>query len=267
MGSELERRGFSMRLPLWSAQAVMDAPELVKQIHKDYLKAGAQALTTATFRTTRHALGKEGMPSRARELTERAVELAREAVMEVSADLEIIIAGSIAPLEDCYMPELAPDDTTMIQEFTHSAFLLKEAGADVLLVETQNSRREAHLATAAALTTGIPVWVALMPRSMDRMYNGDSLEETAKLVHHQGALAVLVNCCAPQIALAAHATVQNSVREAKTGAYPNILAQKMLPSEFARWAKGLAAQGAHIVGGCCGTTPEHISAAARILRA
>jgi S-methylmethionine-dependent homocysteine/selenocysteine methylase len=266
MGSELERRGFDARLPLWSAWAVMEAPDLVRQIHTDFLKAGARVLTTATFRTTKYSLSKAGMKDRTKELIDRAAQLARDAILDYSADLDVIIAGSIAPLEDCYHPESAPEDQVMIHEYTHTAFLLKEAGVDVLLVETQNSMREARLATAAALLAGLPVWISLMPHTAGTMFNGDPLVETAKLVHQQGAPVVLVNCCSPQIAAAAYLTVQKSVPEAKVGAYPNLLKQELSPGDFAQWGLALARQDAHLIGGCCGTTPEHIQALGRALQ-
>ena len=80
MGMELEKRGFHCRLPLWSARALIERPELVQEIHEDYLQAGAEILTTATFRCTRNVLAKEGMAERTQELTDLAVRLVREAV-------------------------------------------------------------------------------------------------------------------------------------------------------------------------------------------
>ena len=78
MGTELFRRGVSTRLPIWSAQALIENPQMVRQIHEDYIHAGAEIITTNTFRTTTRALNKKGLGSRAKELTELAVSLAKQ---------------------------------------------------------------------------------------------------------------------------------------------------------------------------------------------
>src|SRR3990167_5025855 len=99
-GTEIQRRGVPTPLPLWSVHALLDNPEVVKQIHLDYLRAGAEVITTNTFRTTARALAKAGIGERARELTRLASRLAREAVSEAHADRTVLVGGSIAPLED-----------------------------------------------------------------------------------------------------------------------------------------------------------------------
>ena len=100
VGTELNARGVRTELPLWSAAANETHPEVVSAIHRDYAGAGATVHTTNTFRTRRRL-----MPGRWRELTTRAVELARGAVPRSHR-----VAGSIAPLEDCYRPDLSPPD-------------------------------------------------------------------------------------------------------------------------------------------------------------
>lgn len=279
LGTELERRGFDVKLPLWSAWALITAPELVRQVHADYVLAGAQVITAATFRTSRHCLFKEHLEDQASELTQLAVNLARDAAREFGehlggGDSDVKVAGSIAPLEDCYHPELAPDDETLAREHAHTARLLADAGADVLLVETQNSAREALIAAAAALKTSCPVWVSLMPRCASNLFNGDSLAETALTLHGMGVRMILVNCCPPVIADGALRTLRQALPAALLGAYPNFSStegepweygHELLPADFAAWAKNLAAEAA-LLGGCCGTTPDHISALAAALK-
>jgi homocysteine S-methyltransferase len=275
LGTELERRGFDARLPLWSAWAVLDAPHLIKEIHKDYLKAGARVLTAATFRTSKFSLNKAGLKGKAQELTQKAVDLAREAIVEAGVDANVIVAGSLAPLEDCYHPERTPGDPVLIPEHTHTALILKDAGVDCILVETQNSQREASIATAAAQLTGLPVWVSFMPKSGTELFNGDSLVDTAKLVATQGVHAVLVNCCPPTIAQEAFRTIRKALPMNMVGAYPNFgrpqpnsskFEYELSPEAFAHWAVHLPLPQANIIGGCCGTTPEHIAALARVMQ-
>src|SRR5260221_11158877 len=103
-GTELERRGFATRLPLWSAGAIDADPELVARIHADYLAAGVDVITANTFRTQRRTLAHAGSGARAEELTCRAVELARRAAGD-----RAWVFGSSSTLEDCYHPERVPD--------------------------------------------------------------------------------------------------------------------------------------------------------------
>ena len=264
LGTELERRGFHCRLPLWSAWALIEAPDLVRRIHMDYILAGANVITTATFRTTRYALASEGWANRAGELTRLALRLAREAVDQAETDREILVAGSMAPLEDCYKAELTPEDNVLEREHRDHAENLLSAGADLLLVETQNSRREAVIATKAALATGLPVWTSLMPRSATEMFNGDSLPETAKEIAQSGVDALLFNCCTLKIAAQAFAVLRSELPAMKLGIYPNDLEGKVSPELFADWGSQFKHE-ASIIGGCCGIGPDHIGKLAQQL--
>lgn len=246
-------------LPLWTTWALLEAPDLVREIHRDYLRAEADVLTSATFRCSRYVLNKEGIVSRFAELNRIAVQVARDAVAEVRPEREITIAGSIAPLEDCYSPELAPDDETLITEHTIHAEMLAEAGADLLLVETQNSQREAIITTRSALKAGLPVWTALMPCSATEMFNGDSLIETAREIVEMKADALLLNCCTPRIAAQAFAILRQEFPDKRLGVYPNNLEGSVSPELFADWVLQFADK-AQIIGGCCGIGPEHIKA-------
>jgi S-methylmethionine-dependent homocysteine/selenocysteine methylase len=125
---------------------------------------------------------------------------------------------------------------------------------------------EARLAGAAALLTGLPVWVSFMPRSAGELFNGDPLVEAARFVNQQGVHAILLNCAPPNITEAAFLTLRRALPEAKLGAYPNLYKTKMTPLEFTVWASRLAAQGADIIGGCCGSRPEHIVELARVFK-
>lgn len=274
MGTELERRGFDARLPLWSAWALIEAPDLVKQIHTEYVRAGAQVLTAATFRTTRYTLAKENLASWESELTHLAIRLAREAAEDAEPESEIAVGGSLAPLEDCYHPEWTPPDGVLETEHANTATLLAEVGADLIIVETQNSAREALIAAKAALATGLPVWVSLAPRNAEELLNGDPLISTAKTIWGLGIQAVLINCCPPDIAASAFQALRGALPEARLGVYPNSaslegqpweFSEAQTPQVFARWAMNLAEE-ADILGCCCGTTPEHVAAMVRELK-
>src|SRR5215472_11746344 len=140
MGTELGRRGVVCDLPLWSARALWAAPEVVLAIHRDEVAAGAEILTTNTFRTHRRTLAKEGRGSEAARWTRTAVSLAREAAK--SSGRDVYVVGSISPLEDCYRPDLVPEDSELAAEHGEQVETLSAAGVDGLLVETQNTVRE-----------------------------------------------------------------------------------------------------------------------------
>ncbi|NUO20451.1 homocysteine S-methyltransferase family protein [bacterium] len=265
LGTELERRGVSCKLPLWTAEAIMEAPEQVRAVHRSYVEAGAHVITAGTFRTTRWVFSKVGMPERAKEVTMRAVQLARDAASAKQDPAPTLVAGSIAPLEDCYHPELAPGDLVLQAEHRHNAQTLAEAGVDIILVETQNSLREARIATHFARQTGIPVWTSFILKSDTELLNGDSLRDAARDVVKYGAAAVLVNCISPQIAAQAVMNLSMHVHgEIMIGVYPNALDRSITPGEFADWGINIKSI-ADIIGGCCGIAPEHISALQRRL--
>ena len=268
MGSELERQGFDCRAPLWSARVLIEAPEAVRKLHVANLRAGADIITTATFRTSRYALAEAGLATRAEALTALAAQLAREAIREVGQESArtMRVAGSMAPLEDCYHPERRPADEILLREHGQHARSLKDAGVDLILVETQGSAREAQLATEMALNTGLEVWTSFLPRSGAELWNGDALDEAALAVFALGAHAILVNCCPPQIALDALHTLKESIpdQDLPLGAYPNLLSEAQFsPADFAAWGREAWKAGARIIGGCCGCGAGHIAELAR----
>lgn len=266
MGTELERRGVQLDLPLWSARALIEKSERVLEIHRDYAKAGADVLTTNTFRTHRRTLAKAGISDKARTLTQLAVKLAKEA-----SDGQKV-AGSIAPLEDCWRPELSPGSAD--DEFREIAETLVESGVDFLLIETMNNTAEARSAIRAAQKTGASFWLSMTPNLNDatRILNGEPLREGVSIAMGEGAEAFLVNCAAMEVIEAAVEHIRgaplpiggyaNNAHKNETWSF-----ERELPyAEFAEHGERLADLGAAIIGGCCGTTPEHIHAFAEGLR-
>ncbi|MGH9425268.1 MAG: homocysteine S-methyltransferase family protein, partial [Terriglobia bacterium] len=171
MGTELQRRGVDTGLPLWSANALISHPETVLQIHKDYIEAGADIITTNTFRTTRRTMHRANLPDRSSQLTANAVEHAHQACKSFP-DREILIAGSIAPLEDCYRPDLVPSDRELREEHAELAERLAEASVDFILLETMNTIREIYAACAAAKATGKEVVASFICNTKGELYGG-----------------------------------------------------------------------------------------------
>jgi S-methylmethionine-dependent homocysteine/selenocysteine methylase len=262
-GTELGRRGVDTRTDLFSARALLDdkGVQALRAVHRDYLRAGAQVITANTFRTNPRKAGP-----RWRELTERAVRVAREEADAAGA----AVAGSLAPVEDCYLPEVRPPPDVALREHLELARAL--AGCDLLLVETVAAADEGLAAVEAAASTGLPVWVAAMVLPSGAMKSGDDPHAFFKAARDRGAVAALINCVPPAgVDLGLDAARDSGL---PFGAYAHMgevdpdagwPATKVLsPQEYAARAAGWLERGATILGGCCGTTPDHIGALARI---
>lgn len=283
MGTELARRGADTGLPLWSAGPLESAPETVKRIHADYIASGADIITTDTFRTTRRTFKRAGNPDRSAELTARAVSLARDARNE-SARTGVLIAGSIAPLEDCYHPELVPPDAALREEHAEHAARLAEAGVDFLLLETMGTVREAYAAAESARATGLEFVVSFICERHGNLYGGESMTEAVRGTASLNPAAFSINCVSPRFMDRALTSLRSALREIgaagiPVGLYANVgtpgsetvmdNSQSMIedvgPEEYAGFAAGWAREGAAFIGGCCGTTPGHIRAVARAM--
>lgn len=267
VGTELARRGVDTSLPLWSAHALIRAPEVVEAIHRDYTEAGAEIAVANTFRTHRRSLARGGVGERAGELTRLAVRLARAANPRW-------VAGSVAPLEDCYSPELTPPDDELRAEHAQMCRRLADAGVDLILVETMPTMREACAAATAAVATGLPVLVGLACDGAGRLLSGEAPGDAARQLARIGVAATGIACTpAPSVesALRAMAAAVCS----PVFAYGNVghvqtangwvRTEPLSPARYGAHARVWLRLGARLVGGCCGTTPEHVRELARLV--
>ncbi|MCP3906111.1 MAG: homocysteine S-methyltransferase family protein [Planctomycetes bacterium] len=277
-GTELDRRGVSVTLPLWSARALLEAPEVIEQIHADYLEAGAQAIVTNTFRTHRRSLDKEGHGERAADLTRLAVELARSARDRVKP--KALILGSVAPLEDCYRPELSPTEAQCRAEHAETMHNLLDAGVDGLLIETMNTRHESQAAAESARHLAPGKWVMSFCTKVGGppgvLLHGAPLLDVLPVVEEAWAVGincVLASAITPEIELL-RTLLPEGVRIAaygncghadETGTWHQ--SDAIAPDRYAEYAREWIDAGATIIGGCCGTTPETIRAVTRALTA
>jgi S-methylmethionine-dependent homocysteine/selenocysteine methylase len=217
--------------------------------------------TANTFRTKRRSVGADW-----ERLAYRAIEIARRAVPAGHR-----IAASLAPLEDCYRPDLSPADPR--PEHRELAKSLARAGADLILCETFPHVGEALIAVEASVATGLPTWVAFTAGPDGTLLSPIEVERGAREAIALGASAVLVNC------VAATRTLPYVERLATLGhpfgAYANAggIDEGLGWSSDARAADAYAAHaqtwldaGATLVGGCCGTGPSHIAALRRLRR-
>ncbi len=260
MGSELERRGVALPAPAWTAAALAEAPDVVAAIHRDWADAGADVHTTATFRTRERNLAGTPWAGRADELAATAVALCRR-----GAGAGATIAGSIAPLEDCYRPDLTPDDDTLAAEHSHLARTLADAECDLLLVETMPSLGELCAATRAAVATGLPTWSAITLGPAGDFFDASQVADALRAAADLGAAAFLINCTPPDLISASLAALTRTLPQAPIplGAYGNDLFDGHMgwtAERYAAEARRWVDSGATIVGTCCGTTPAHLLA-------
>ena len=259
LGTELNARGIPTELPLWSAAALEVAPQVVRSIHADYVAAGASVHTTNTFRTRRRNAGDRWEP-----WTRAAVRLAREAAPDGR------VAGSIAPLEDCYRPDLSPPNARL--EHREFAALLADAGCDLLLCETFPHAGEALMAVEEAVRTGLETWVSLTAGPSADLLSPSAAATIARRAEQAGASAVLINCVPARDTLPFVERLVEAKLSIPTGAYANAgssddqigwdAAVEPGAAAYLEYAKRWVAAGATIIGSCCGTGPEHIRALA-----
>ena len=263
-GTELARRGVAIELPLWSAGALISSPDVVQDVHADYVEAGAEVVTANTFRTHARNLKEARQQISAKVLTRTAVNLARSAAGD-----RAWVAGSQAPLEDCYRPDRVPSQDVLEREHAAMAEALADADVDLILVETQNCVRELRAAASAACRVGLPVLLSVVCSSDGRLLSGETLAQAAEAVLPLEPAGILVNCLPADAVPAALAELQSVCAGVSVGAYANAGApdgidgwidtkyskSAVYADAVGRWVE----QGARIIGGCCGTTPEHIS--------
>lgn len=266
MGTEISSRGTKTTLPLWSAQVILDNPNLVKEIHRDYIKNGASIIVTNTFRTTKRTFRKVGLEDKARGVTILACKLAKEAV-ELENE-NVLIAGSMAPLEDCYSPELVPLEKELKKEHLEYAQNLKKGGVDFLFLETMISLREINAGLEAAKKVMLPVAASLCCNDKGELLSGESLEEAVELVSKYDPLFIALNCMniktitklmkklkkLTNLPIGAYGQGDGKPDDDEGWCFTGDKGVKIYLNEAKNWLK----DGVQVIGGCCGTNPEYI---------
>lgn len=275
MSRELMRLGAPLRQPEWSALALIESPEHVREAHREFARAGAQVLTTNAYAVVPFHLGAERFASEGRALAVLAGELCRS----VADEFGLRVAGCLPPPLGSYRPE-AFDRA----ESERILSVLVEAQApfvDLWLAETMSSTAEAQVAAdvVASLSGGgrpVPLWMSFTVDDEDgtRLRSGESVAEAAQVAAGRGAEAVLFNCSHTD-AMEAAIRSARSACDLPIGVYPNLFdevedtaANEILHAvrtdadgeRYAGWADAWLAAGATMVGGCCGATAVHIAA-------
>ncbi len=276
MGGELIRRHTGSRGELWSAQALLDAPESVAEVHRDYIDAGARVIITNTYSTIPSYLGKAGLEDRYLELANLAGEIARRVADD--AEAEVTVAGSIPPLGESYRFDLVPPDDEAREVYEPLVRTLVPY-VDLFLCETMSCVREAvNAAAAVRAVSDKPLWISwtLHETAGKGLRSQETIEAAVQAVEPFTPAALLFNCTSPE-AISAGLAELRELTEVPMGAYPNRLIipegwtldndvatgyREMSVEEFQEHARHWQALGATMIGGCCGLGPEFIRAIA-----
>jgi S-methylmethionine-dependent homocysteine/selenocysteine methylase len=275
MGRELWRRGVEVPPTLWSANALLVAPQIVQQVHEDYIAAGADIITLNNYALVPDALAICGLADRLDELLADALRLAR-AARERAGRVGVRIAGALPPLANSYRADLVPPFAEALPVYRRLVALLA-GGVDLFLCETMASAAEARAAAMAASESGLPVWVAwsLHDDASGRLRSGESVAEAVAALGDLSVDALLFNCSTPESITAALPLLRR-LTDRPIGAYANAfrpvpsdwemardglltLRDDVAPDSYAAIVRQWAASGATIFGGCCGIGPDHIA--------
>jgi methionine synthase / methylenetetrahydrofolate reductase(NADPH) len=255
-------------------------PNLILSIHEEYLQAGAEILETNTFGANRFRLTRHGLASKVADINAAGVRLARQAVEHLQEKQAgtAYVAGSVGPLG----VRLEPLGKTGLEEaraaFSEQIRALADAGVDLLIIETMPALNEAREALLAAQETApnLPVLVMVTVDDESNCLDGSSPQQAAALLTEWGAGAIGVNCSTgPSTVLTAIEAMRSSTT-LPLAAMPNAGMPRAIegrniylcsPEYMASFARKAIAAGAQIVGGCCGTTPNHIRAMRSAMRA
>lgn len=269
MGTELERRGVPMDDAAWSAAALITHPDTVREVHEDFVRAGADVITTNTFATARHVLEPAGMGKRLRELNVRAVALAREA--RNVANEPVSIAGSISTFTARYDYSYEPLAEKARANYREQAEVLAESGVDVLALEMMRDIEQTTYAVEAAASTGLPLWLGFSCKTTDDgtvvLWDGENtLVEALERIPLSGVSVLTIMHTLTEDTPPALREVTRHW-SGPVGAYPHS-GEFIMPNwqfidmisaeDFATEAEGWLDLGARIVGGCCGIGPEHV---------
>lgn len=288
MSRELIRKNAPFRQPQWSALALIETPHLVQEVHADFIRHGADVITTNSYAIVPFHIGDETFDTDGRRLADLAGVLARQAVKETGNIAQV--AGSLPPLFGSYRADLIEPD-----RFSQIATPLIDGLSpyvDIWLLETQSAIIEPTSVIPLLPKDGRPVWVSFTliddePTDHPKLRSGESVQLAVESMAKLGVEAILFNCSQPEVMLSTLRTAQDTLKQQqathiKTGIYANAFAPQpkdatanegldeirsdFNPNVYLSWAKQWQNQGANIIGGCCGIGVEYIEKLAQNLK-
>lgn len=280
MGQELLARSQREVTTMWSADIMLHEPELVRDLHVDFINAGAQVITLNTYTATPQRLANNDALGQLQALHKSAIKAAQDAIT-IANKPNIQIAGCLPPLVASYHPSESPDFEVSLTTY-RELVALQSADCDLFICETMSSIAEAKAACTAASESGLPVWLAfsVCDDVPDKLRGGELIETALDELVPEFTDTVLLNCSRPEsIAQALPAVL---TKASKTGVYANGFTsvdslypgstvknlqarQDLSPENYAQHALYWAEKGVSIIGGCCEISPAHIQVLAEKL--
>ena len=287
-GTEISRRGVALDSSRsWSARANIASPDMVRDIHRDYILAGAEIIITNTFSTSRATLATDGLSEQTEAINKQSVRLAMDARKSCDAEETVVIAGSMSAFEPKGHPEIVPSYEEALEDYREQVRILAGAGVDFVVLEMFSRTVDLKAAVEAATETGLPIWVGLSCERHDGQiylglvgrHGGETIADAviassspnvkAFCIMHSppnvtaDALRELQDCTALPIGAYAHGgSIDDEMGQATQTSLPGQPLRGTDPEKYLDYAQEWVASGATIIGGCCGTTPEHIRALA-----
>jgi S-methylmethionine-dependent homocysteine/selenocysteine methylase len=282
MSRELQRLGAELRQPEWSALALIERPEIVRQVHREFIEAGSDVITTNSYALVPYHIGEERFRAEGASLIALSGRLAREAADEAGGR-DVLVAGSLPPIFGSYEPQLF--DAGRVQDYLSVLVENLEPFVDVWLGETLSLIEEGEAVRAAVRATGKPFWISftLADAPEDdggpaRLRSGQSVEDAARWAAGSGAQALLFNCSRPEVMAKAVASASRTIADAGTkleiGVYANAFEADtddgdanetlhatradLTDDRYCGFACDWVEAGATLVGGCCGIGANHI---------
>lgn len=268
MGTEITRRGL-ISPTTWSGGPMLTHPEDVRDIHQEYIEAGAEIIITNTFSTGRDVFEREGLEDKVAEANRLGIEAAVQARRNTGSEDSVVIAASVSTMSPKEHAEVPVPYEKALETYREQFGELAKGGADVAVGEMLIRISDTLAVIDAAAELGLPVWVglSLVPDGdglylgiMDR-HGGETLQDAMDAIKDKDIAAVFIM----------HTPVDDTgpgleiVKEnwsGPFGAYAHFPRSvgRMDPQRYLEYAQGWNEQGARIIGGCCGTTPGHIRA-------
>ena len=273
MGTELQNRGVQVPLPLWSANANIDYPQIVMDIHKDYINAGSNIITTNTFRSTEWTYKKAGYSKNksfnfAKLSLYRAVECAQKTVTS-----KIKIVGSVSTIDDCYNPSLFPGKSIAEDTYGYTIEWLLDAGVDIVLFETMGNIEEIVYGLEIIKNFKIPVWLSIIMKDASHLLDGTPIKRACELISNYKLEYLMTNCNHVGTTIN---SIENILKLWKNewGVYPNLGKSDyqndyfsiITQYNFNRSIITLLDYEPNIIGLCCGSTPKHIIELKKIIK-
>ena len=277
LGQEINRRSRQDKShPLWSVEVMMNEPDLVVQVHKDFLEAGARVLCPNNYTATPLRLRKFDLESRLNEIHQQAISLLDEAIAQADVDREDISKmGCLPPLAASYIASAAPSYHESYEQYSKLVDV-QQPFVDGFLVETMSNLTEIRAVVDVLKSVSEPIYLSLtlMDDGSNRLRSGESLLSALDFLVGRNVAACLINCSIPEsvsaalpliaksgLRFGAYANGFTSVMPLSIGSSVDVLERRtdLVPEAYCDYALEWIDGGAEIIGGCCEISPAHIS--------